>query len=116
MVLALASFIASICVSIYEMLQEVWQIVSSVFQVASATEATLSTNEISMWRSLWNDLFSQVVREYLIAYDNVQWLKVNGLLILIILFCFQVFRAVRSILNGFVAFFTACNRHRLRYP
>ena len=28
---------------------------------------------------------------------------------------FQVFRAVRSILNGFVAFFTACNRHRLRY-
>jgi len=83
MVLALASFIAFICVSIYEMLQEVWQIVSSVFQVASATEATLSTNEISMWRSLWNDLFS------------------------------QVFRAVRSILNGFVAFFTACNRHRL---
>ncbi|XP_050247920.1 uncharacterized protein LOC126695280 [Quercus robur] len=83
MVLALASFIAFICVSIYEMLQEVWQIVSSIFQVASATEATVSTYEISMWRSLWNDLFS------------------------------QVFRAVRSILNGFVAFFTACNRHRL---
>ncbi|KAK7860585.1 hypothetical protein CFP56_036802 [Quercus suber] len=84
MVLALASFIAFICVSIYEMLQELWQIVSSIFQVASATEATVSTYEISMWRSLWNDLFSQVV-----------------------------FRAVRSILNGFVAFFTACNRHRL---
>ncbi|KAF3975195.1 hypothetical protein ACB098_06G089700 [Castanea mollissima] len=83
MVLALASFIAFICVSIYEMLQEVWQIVSSIFQVASATEATVSASEISMWRSLWNDLFS------------------------------QVFRAVRSILNGFVAFFTACNRHRL---
>ncbi|PIM97341.1 hypothetical protein CDL12_30189 [Handroanthus impetiginosus] len=25
----------------------------------------------------------------------------------------RVFRALRSILNGFVAFFTACNRHRL---
>ncbi|KAA8526546.1 hypothetical protein F0562_008251 [Nyssa sinensis] len=43
----------------------------------------VSTYEVSMWRLLWNDLFS------------------------------QVFRAVRSILNGFVAFFTACNRHRL---
>lgn len=27
----------------------------------------------------------------------------------------QVFRAIRSILYGFVAFFTTCNRHRLRY-
>lgn len=27
---------------------------------------------------------------------------------------FQLFRALRSILHGFVAFFTACNRHRLR--
>lgn len=28
---------------------------------------------------------------------------------------YQIFRALRSILNGFVAFFAACNRHRLRY-
>lgn len=83
MVLALASFIAFIILSIYDMLQEIWQFVSSIFQVASATEATVTMSEISMWRALWNDLFS------------------------------QVFRAVRSILNGFVAFFTACNRHRL---
>lgn len=27
----------------------------------------------------------------------------------------QVFRAIRSILNGLVAFLTACNRHRLRF-
>ncbi|XP_063948956.1 uncharacterized protein LOC108221820 isoform X1 [Daucus carota subsp. sativus] len=27
----------------------------------------------------------------------------------------QVFRAVLSILNDFVAFFTACNRHQLRH-
>jgi hypothetical protein len=71
MVLALASFIAFICLSIYDMLQEIWQFVSSIFQVASATEATVTMSEISMWRALWNDLFSQVVRKYLIAYDNV---------------------------------------------
>ncbi|KAI3992708.1 hypothetical protein MKX01_021669 [Papaver californicum] len=41
------------------------------------------TYEIYLWGSLWNDLFS------------------------------QVFRATRSITNGFVAFFVACNRHRL---
>lgn len=29
--------------------------------------------------------------------------------------CCQVFRALRSILYGFSVFFTACNRHRLRY-
>lgn len=28
---------------------------------------------------------------------------------------FQIFRALRSILYGFVAFFSTCNRHRLRY-
>jgi hypothetical protein len=71
MVLALASFIAFIILSIYDMLQEIWQFVSSIFQVASATEATVTMSEISMWRALWNDLFSQVVRKYLIAYDHV---------------------------------------------
>jgi hypothetical protein len=34
-------------------------------------------------------------------------------LLLNVVKCGQVFRAVRSIVNGFVAFFTACNRHRL---
>ncbi|XP_062106029.1 uncharacterized protein LOC133817504 isoform X2 [Humulus lupulus] len=82
-VLALATFIVFVCTSIYEMLGEIWEFMSSIIQLASASEATVSTYEVSMWRSLWNDLFS------------------------------QIFRAVRSILNGFVAFFTACNRHRL---
>jgi hypothetical protein len=36
-------------------------------------------------------------------------------LLLNVVKCGQVFRAVRSIVNGFVAFFTACNRHRLRF-
>ncbi|XP_028753958.1 uncharacterized protein LOC114713468 [Neltuma alba] len=83
LVLAILSFVAFICTSIYNILGETWQLVSSFFAVASSSEATISTYRVSMWRSLWNDLFS------------------------------QIFRAVRSILNGFVAFFMACNRHRL---
>ncbi|KAI3499456.1 hypothetical protein L1887_35257 [Cichorium endivia] len=51
--------------------------------VASNAEATMKTYEVSMWRALWNDLFS------------------------------QVFKATKSVLYGVVAFFAACNRHRL---
>uniref|UniRef100_A0A7C8Z868 Uncharacterized protein n=1 Tax=Opuntia streptacantha TaxID=393608 RepID=A0A7C8Z868_OPUST len=84
--LALASFIVFVCRLAYEMLGELWSTLCSVFRIASATEATVTTAttyEVSMWRSLWNDLFS------------------------------KVFRAVRSILNVFVDFFATCNRHRL---
>ncbi|XP_021274853.1 uncharacterized protein LOC110409729 [Herrania umbratica] len=83
LVLALASFMASVCGFISDLVGDIWRSLSTVIRLASASEATVSTYEVSIWRSLWNDLFS------------------------------QVFRAVRSILNGFVAFFTACNRHRL---
>lgn len=86
LVLALASFIAYMCSFVYETIGELWSTVCSLFRIASATEATVTNvtaYEGSMWRSLWNDLFS------------------------------KVFRAVRSILNGFVAFFATCNRHRL---
>ncbi|KAM1010260.1 hypothetical protein ACFX2I_045693 [Malus domestica] len=83
MVLALANVIAFIGACIYDTLRDIWQVISSIFWFASASQATVKTVEVSIWRSLWNDLFS------------------------------QVFRAVRSILNGFVAFFIACNRHRL---
>ncbi|XP_022759015.1 uncharacterized protein LOC111305600 isoform X2 [Durio zibethinus] len=83
LVLALASFVAFVCGFISNLVGDIWQTLSSIIRLASASEATVSTYEVSIWRSLWNDLFS------------------------------QVFRAVRSILNGFVAFFTACNRHRL---
>ncbi|XP_023513017.1 uncharacterized protein LOC111777588 isoform X1 [Cucurbita pepo subsp. pepo] len=82
-ILSLASFVTYICTGIYEMFGDVQQVLCSVFQVASVSEVTVATSEVSIWRTLWNDLFS------------------------------QVFRALRSILNGFVAFFTACNRHRL---
>lgn len=83
LVLALANSAAFLFAFVSDLVGDVWRSLSSIFRIASATEATVSSYEIPMWRSLWNDLFS------------------------------QVFRAVRSILNGFVAFFMACNRHRL---
>ncbi|XP_019438649.1 PREDICTED: uncharacterized protein LOC109344355 isoform X2 [Lupinus angustifolius] len=83
LVLAISSSMTFICSHICNIFGNTWQFVSSIFQLASSSEATVNTYEISMWRSLWNDLFS------------------------------QIFRALKSILYGFVAFFTACNRHRL---
>ncbi|XP_038985249.1 uncharacterized protein LOC103718522 isoform X3 [Phoenix dactylifera] len=83
LVLAMASFVAMLFINIYYFIRESWSSISSIFQFASASEATVDAYEASMWRSLWNDLFS------------------------------QIFRALRSILYGFVAFFATCNRHRL---
>ncbi|OMO84747.1 hypothetical protein COLO4_21871 [Corchorus olitorius] len=83
LVLALANFAAYIYGFVSVSVGNIWRSLSSIIRLASASEATVSSYEVSIWRSLWNDLFS------------------------------QIFRAIRSILNGFVAFFTACNRHRL---
>ncbi|CAI9787589.1 unnamed protein product [Fraxinus pennsylvanica] len=83
LVLGLCNLVAFIFSSTYDLVGDICMFVSGVFQFTSSVESTVSSYEVSMWRSLWNDLFS------------------------------QVFRALRSILNGFVAFFTACNRHRL---
>ncbi|KAK4789605.1 hypothetical protein SAY86_016909 [Trapa natans] len=84
MALALANTAAFIWTCLYGTIIEVWQSVSSIFKLASATNSAVSsTYDPSLWRSLWNDLFS------------------------------QVFGALRTILNGFAAFFIACNRHRL---
>nr|XP_025644964.1 uncharacterized protein LOC112740497 [Arachis hypogaea] len=83
LVLAISSVLTFVCTCIFDVLGDAWQIISSILELASSSEATVTTYEVSIWRSLWNDLFS------------------------------QIFRALKSILYGFVAFFTACNRHRL---
>ncbi|KAK1439801.1 hypothetical protein QVD17_05622 [Tagetes erecta] len=83
LILGLSNFVGFLYNQIYDLAQDIWLFASGVFKFASSAESAVNTYEVSIWRSLWNDLFS------------------------------QVFRAVRSILNGFVAFFTACNRHRL---
>ncbi|KAE8724215.1 Detected protein of confused Function [Hibiscus syriacus] len=84
LVLALASSLANMCAFIIDFVGDIWEFLSSMIEVASEAEATVhSAQEVSMWRSLWSDLLS------------------------------QIFRALRSILYGFAAFFDACNRHRL---
>ncbi|PSS14357.1 Envelope glycoprotein like [Actinidia chinensis var. chinensis] len=83
LVVGLAGFLTFMYACIYDFLQDIWLFVSSIIRLASNADATVSAYEVSIWRSLWNDLFS------------------------------QIFRALRSILNGVVAFFAACNRHRL---
>ncbi|CAA0825066.1 Unknown protein [Striga hermonthica] len=83
LVLGFCSLVVHMCKFVYELVGDLLLLSSRIFNLTSEVESTVSSYEVSMWRSLWNDLFS------------------------------QVFRALRSILNGFVAFFAACNRHRL---
>ncbi|KAL3509890.1 hypothetical protein ACH5RR_029291 [Cinchona calisaya] len=83
LIVGLYGLLVSIFFCVYGSVKDMWLVMSGIFQFGSGLKSTVSTSEVSMWRTLWNDLFS------------------------------QIFRAVRSILNGFVAFFTACNRHRL---
>lgn len=83
LVLKLLTSLALISSEIFDFGKRTFQSLSGTFQLISSTGTTTNTNTVPVWRALWNDLFS------------------------------QVFRAVRSIVNGFVAFFTACNRHRL---
>ena len=71
MVFALANLIAFVCTSIYGMLGEIWEFISGIIRLASASEATVSAYEVSMWRSLWNDLFSQVRRHCIIVSLDV---------------------------------------------
>ncbi|KAL1812928.1 hypothetical protein ACET3Z_022993 [Daucus carota] len=79
----LSSVLFVIVSNAYELVKDICLFMSSIFQFASSADATVSSYEVSMWRTLSKDLFS------------------------------KVFRALRSVLNGFVAFFIACNRHRL---
>ncbi|XP_041991409.1 uncharacterized protein LOC121742357 [Salvia splendens] len=77
------SILSSSCTVLYALFRDMRMSTRSLFRVTKSVHSTVSTVEISMWRSLWHDLFS------------------------------QIFRALRSILHGLVAFLAACNRHRL---
>ncbi|KAL1562371.1 hypothetical protein AAHA92_04959 [Salvia divinorum] len=83
LVLGFCSLVAYLCTLVYEMVGDLLLFAGSLVSFTRDVESTVSSYEVSIWRALWNDLFS------------------------------QIFRALRSILNGFVAFFTTCNRHRL---
>nr|GLL24197.1 uncharacterized protein LOC109158725 [Ipomoea trifida] len=83
LVMGCSGAIARVFSVISEVILDMWEFSSGILRFTSEVESTVTAAEVSMWRALWNDLFS------------------------------QIFRALRSILNGFVAFFMACNRHRL---
>lgn len=118
LILGLSDFVGFVCNYIYELVRDVWLIVSGIFKLASNAEATVNTYEVSIWRSLWNDLFSQVdwnLKLLSFSFLSICFFRaLYAVSVLTVFILFQVFRAVRSILNGFVAFFAACNRHRLR--
>lgn len=61
LVLALANYVAMLFVNMYYLLGETWSSVSAMLQFASTSKTSVSRLESSMWRSLWNDLFSQVI-------------------------------------------------------
>jgi len=83
LVLGLSSFIVDLFVDIVSVLRQSWSTLSALYQAGSVPRSAVLTSDNSIWGSLWKDLL------------------------------YQIFRAIRSILYGFVAFFSTCNRHRL---
>ncbi|RRT59783.1 hypothetical protein B296_00045560 [Ensete ventricosum] len=81
--MTLASCVLSLLSKTYYLLKDIWETISSTFEFSYLSETEQSTFDSSVLQELWNDLFS------------------------------QVFRAIRSIINGLLAFFISCNRHRL---
>ncbi|PWZ19880.1 hypothetical protein Zm00014a_011101 [Zea mays] len=84
LVIGLSSFVVDLFVDIINFLRESWSTLSALYQVGSVPRSPVLTSDNNIWASLWKDLL------------------------------YQIFRALRSILYGFVAFFSTCNRHRLR--
>ncbi|TVU20092.1 hypothetical protein EJB05_36285, partial [Eragrostis curvula] len=68
----------------YNFGKDMWETITSIFEINHMSEAQQSAFDMSLLKALWNDLFS------------------------------QIFRAIRGILNGILVFFASCNRHRLR--
>lgn len=85
---AMGNHAASFCTGIYQVLEGVLMIilngVTEIGHLATRLfDAKPTTNEVSVWNSLWKDLFS------------------------------KLFRALRSVLYGLIAFLDSFNRHRL---
>ncbi|KAG0519588.1 hypothetical protein BDA96_09G276300 [Sorghum bicolor] len=80
---ALAGCAGSLLSVTYNFSKDIWETMSSIFELNHMSEAQQSGFDMSQIKTLWNDLFS------------------------------QIFRAIRGILNGILVFFASCNRHRL---
>ncbi|KAJ0052453.1 hypothetical protein Pint_01540 [Pistacia integerrima] len=83
--LVLANHVVSLFCSIYTVFVIAFKnIASSMNDVTLLSKVKSNSSQISLWGSLWNDLFS------------------------------QVFRSLRNIFNGLVAFWTSCTQYRHR--
>ncbi|CAN6358856.1 unnamed protein product [Urochloa humidicola] len=80
---ALAGCAGALLSATYNFSKDIWETMSSIFELNHMSEAQQSAFDMSQVKTLWNDLFS------------------------------QIFRALRGILNGISVFFASCNRHRL---
>jgi hypothetical protein len=111
LVIGLSSFAVDLFVDIVSVLRESWSTLTALYQVGSVPSSPLLTSDNSIWGSLWKDLLYQV--------SEVRWhcRSIHRTIdeTYFEFFFFQIFRALRSILYGFIAFFSTCNRHRLRY-
>ena len=85
LVVAMAGCAGSVLSNSYNFFKDIWETLSSIFELNHMSEAQQSAFDMTTLKTLWNDLFS------------------------------QIFRAIRGILNGILVFFYSCNRHRLRY-
>ncbi|XP_042516795.1 uncharacterized protein LOC122091048 isoform X2 [Macadamia integrifolia] len=81
--LTVANYVAFLSSNLYDFLKGFLTSSSSLAQLTKFSWSKPNSSEISVWHGLWKDLIS------------------------------KVFRALRSVIYGLVAFFTACNRHRL---
>lgn len=59
--LGLCNLVAFVCRSMYDLIGDIYLVLSDTFQFTTNVESTVSSYEVSMWRSLWNDIFSQVI-------------------------------------------------------
>ncbi|KAJ4969162.1 hypothetical protein NE237_015863 [Protea cynaroides] len=81
--LTLANYVTFLFSNLYDFLRGFFSSASTMAQLASLSWSKPSSSEISVWHGLWNDLIS------------------------------KVFKALRSVIYGLVAFLATCNRHRL---
>lgn len=61
LVITISSLLGVLVIRLYFLVRDFWSSLSVLLQFASATEVTIggAYQEASMWKSLWNDIFSQ---------------------------------------------------------
>lgn len=87
-VVALANCLAFSFSYIFDVLGDLWRYMSSMLQLASDSQAAVKTYEVSMWRTLWNDLFSHVGKQCQVQLKESKSLQLQSLLNVFVLLQF----------------------------